>query len=260
MTSAPRVPLEDQVTPPCAAEGNGQGEPVEPVDEGVGLPEEFWSARASLAHVRQAAWSRDRSAEAVLGGVLARIGADTPHTVVLPPVVGSPVGLSLLVALTGPPGSGKSSAKAIAVSLVRARTIDPVVDDVPPGSGEGLAEMLFDKVSEVDPVTGKPVSVKRQVRWNAFVYADEGEALTKFAQRNNGATFWPTVRTVFTSGTLGQRNASEERRRVVPGDAYVFGIVACFQPELAAKVLGDAAAGTPQRILWMPTNTARPRP
>ena len=70
------------------------------------------------------------------------------------------------------------------------------------------------------------------------------------ANRNGGgSTFWPTLRSVFTSGTLGQFNASQEKRRVVPKRSYVFGIVVAFQPELAKALLDDAASGTPQRLL-----------
>ena len=39
------------------------------------LPSAFWIARPSLAHVRQAAHSRHRSADAVLHVVLARVAA-----------------------------------------------------------------------------------------------------------------------------------------------------------------------------------------
>lgn len=224
------------------------------------LPDEFWTARPILEHIRQAAWSRGRSAEAVLGAVITRVAADTNHVLKLPATVGARCGLSLIVALTGPPGSGKSSSKGIAVELTPARLIEPVCDDVPPGSGEGALEILFEFVTEVDPDSGKTIRIKRQTRHNAFIYADEGEILAVQARRNTANTILPILRSVFTDGTLGQANASEERKRVISGGHYVYGIVLGIQPEKVASLFEDAGGGTPQRFLWMPTNTPVPPP
>lgn len=230
-----------------------------PATEGA-LPEEFWAARQVLTHIRQAAWSRGRSAEAVLGTTLARVAADTHHAIKLPPTVGARCGLSLIACLSGPPGSGKSSSKGIASELVPPRIIEPGCDDVPPGSGEGIIELLFDFVSEDDPDTGKKTRVKRQVRHNVFTYTDEGELLTNQARRGTVSTILPTLRSVFTDGTLGQANASEERKRVVPGGKYTYGIIVSLQPEKAAALFEDAGGGTPQRFLWFATNTPVPGP
>ena len=49
-------------------------------DEAPGaLPDEFWTARPELAHIRQAAHARQRSAPAVLHAALARVAAGAPH-------------------------------------------------------------------------------------------------------------------------------------------------------------------------------------
>lgn len=226
---------------------------------GSALPEEFWEARPVLAHIRQAAWSRGRPAESVLGAALARIAADTHHAVKLPPTVGAPCGLSLITCLSGPPGTGKSSSKGIATELVPPRLIEPNCDDVPPGSGEGIIELLFDLVTEDGP-DGKKTRVKRQTRHNVFTYTDEGELLANQARRGTVSTILPTLRSVFTDGTLGQANASEERKRVVPGGKYVYGIIVALQPDKAATLFEDAGGGTPQRFLWFATNTPVPPP
>lgn len=224
------------------------------------LPEEFWNARPVLDHIRQAAWSRGRSAESVLGTTLARVAADTHHALKLPPTVGASCGLSLIACLSGPPGTGKSSSKGIAAELVPPRLIDTSCDDVPPGSGEGIIELLFDMATEDDPDTGKSTRVKRQTRHNVFTYTDEGELLTNQARRGTVSTILPTLRSVFTDGTLGQANASEDRKRVVPGGKYVYGIIVALQPERAGALFEDAGGGTPQRFLWFATNTPVPPP
>jgi Bifunctional DNA primase/polymerase, N-terminal len=234
-----------------------------PDPDGVGgLPDEFWSKRKWLEHVRAAAWSRGCSAEAVLGAVLPRIAAQSSHFIKLPAPVGSRVGLTLLAALVGPPGSTKSSSEAVAVDLLPAEKntpLSPEGDEVQVGSGEGLLDVLFGMVEETGP-DGKPQKVKRQVRYNLFAYIDEGETLARQAKRNGQSTTLPTFRTSFTDGPLGQANATEERKRRIPRGQYVFGIVLGIQPAKAEDLFTDAGAGTPQRFVWMPADAEVPPP
>jgi hypothetical protein len=166
--------------------------------DGSRRPDDVWQARPELDHIRRAAHSRGRSADAVLVATLARIAADTPHTVRLPAIVGAPCGLTIIAAISGPPGSGKSTAANIATELIPAQVLKPECDGVPPGSGEGFIELLFDWVTEPDPDTGKKTRVHRQTRHNAYMYVDEGEVLTKLAGRQSGATLLPLLRSAFT--------------------------------------------------------------
>jgi hypothetical protein len=103
--------------------------------------------------------------------------------------------------------------------------------------------------------------VKRQTRHNAYVYLDEGELQASQTRRTSGSTsYLPTLRAIFTDATIGQANASEDRRRIVQQGQYVFGTVTGFQPERTEPLFADAGAGTPQRFLWAATDTAVPRP
>jgi len=70
------------------------------------LPSEFWIARPELAHIRQAAHSRSRCADSVLVATLARVAALVPHTVVLPPIVGSVASLNFFAAMVARSGGG----------------------------------------------------------------------------------------------------------------------------------------------------------
>jgi hypothetical protein len=213
------------------------------------LPDEFWSARPGLAHIREAARARLTSSDAVLHAVLARVAAFTPHTVELPPIVGASMGLSYFAALVGPPEAGKSSAVKVGAELIPGGGRDDVADNLPLGSGEGLAEALFDFVRQPNPTGPGTVKVKVQVRYGAFVYVDEGRALTELAQRS-GSTLGTTMRSIYTHATIGNTNASQERRRIVPAGQYVYGIVLAIQEELAGPLLDDAPAGTPQRFCY----------
>lgn len=223
------------------------------------LDDDFWSARPEIDHIRQAAHARGRSADAVLVAVLARIAADTPHTVRLPAIVGAPCGLTLISGIAGPPGTGKSSSQSLARTLLPPQVLDPECDGVPPGSGEGLIELLFDWVKDEDPDDGKVKRIHRQVHHNAYVWIDEGEILTKLANQSSN-TLLATLREAFTSGVLGQSNASQDKKRIVPAGEAVYGVVLGIQPELAGPLFDEAGAGTPQRFLWASSTTPTPHP
>lgn len=212
------------------------------------LPDEFWDSRDALRHIRQAAHARQRSAPAVLQAVLARVAAVSPHTYQLPPIVGSTAPLCYFAVGVAHSGVGKSSASAIATELLPVPTGRDVADQLPIGSGEGLAEVLFDIVEEPG-ANGKARKIKRQVRHNAYVYVDEGQLLGTIGNRE-GSSLTPTLRTIWSGGTIGQTNASTERKRIVKAGTYTFGVFVGLQPAKAAALLDDADGGTPQRFAW----------
>lgn len=216
----------------------------------IHLPDEFWSERSILQHVRTAAHARMVSADALLHITMARVAALNHHSVQLPATIGGAMGLSYFVLAVGPPESGKSTAMAVGRELVPvpADLTDQIVDMVPVGSGEGLVEILFDTEDVIDD-SGKKKATKVQNRHNAIVFIDEGQVVSDIGLRS-GSTLLPTIRTIYTSGVLGNANAAMDRKRIVPAGSYVYGIVMGLQPELSSGLLGDANAGTPQRFAW----------
>lgn len=213
----------------------------------LNLPDEFWHARPLYGHIRQAARSRLVSPDAVLAAVLTRVAAITSHTVEIPPIVGSPCGLTYYAVLVGPPESGKSAAAKVAAELLPAPP--EVLDLLPPGSGEGLVECLFEVIEDQGD-KGKPVKVKRQTKHAAIFHVDEGETLADLGNRS-GSTLLATLRSAWTNATLGNTNASADRRRILGGETYVYGATVGIQPELAGPLLDGASAGTPQRFTWL---------
>lgn len=229
--------------------GVGYSAPAVDLDvpgEPPNLPAGFWEARPELAQIRQAAHARTRSADAVLGVVLARLAVLIPPEVTLPPIVGATGSLDLAVALIGPSGSGKSSSARVSKELV------PILDDnvavVPLGSGEGIVESYLGYVMRPDE-DGKPQRVKEQVRRGVLAMLDEGQALAEMGGRR-GSTLLPTIRTAWSGDRLGQANASQETRRLLDAGCYRFALVAGFQTDHAVTLLGDAAGGTPQRFAF----------
>ncbi len=211
------------------------------------LPADFWTRRPYLTHIRQAAWARTTSPDAVLAAVLARVAANTNHQLAIPPIVGSAGSLNYYAAIIAPSGAGKSTAIAIAEELVPNSILDDAANGLPLGSGEGLAEAFMGERTE-DDENGKPKKVRVQVRYNAFVVVDEGAAITAMMDRS-GTTILEALRRGWTGQTLGQANASQDRKRIV--NNYRLGLVVAFQPELAGRILADHHAGTPQRFIYL---------
>lgn len=207
------------------------------------LPEDFWSARPYLHEIRNAAHSRAISADAVLHVVLARVGAWIPYQIRIPAIVGSPSPLSHFAVILSNAGIGKTTAVRLGVELVPAPFGLEVVDQLPIGSGEGFVESLFEMRGE-----GKEKE-KFQAWHNGFVVADEIETLGKLKDRN-GSTLWSTMRSAWSGEVIGQNNAGQATRRVVPFGSYTFGFVTNGQLELMGPVFDDVGAGMPQRFFY----------
>lgn len=212
------------------------------------LPDEFWDTRPLFAHIRQAAHARTRSPDLVLHATLARLAAYTKHAYTIPPLTGTRGSLNYFVAGIGPSGSGKTSSVSLSAELIRPPDALNVADNMPLGSGEGVAE-LYMGTKDTKDEDGKKTKERTQVRHNALILGDEGAALTAIAERS-GATLGAQLRTAWTGGDLGQANASADRTRVIHAGRYRLAVIVCFQPELAGKLLADADAGTPQRFIW----------
>jgi hypothetical protein len=212
---------------------------------------EFWESRRTLEHIRQAARSRLVAPSSLLGAVLARIAAFTPPSTCLPATVGGTAPLSLIIALRGQSGDGKSASSAAADALIP--NIPPGCrGPLPLGSGEGLVEQFLKNVDETDE-NGKKRTVKRQAYRGVLFNLDEGQALAEMASRK-GSTIMQALRTVWSGGDAGQANASAETFRSLTPGSYHVGIVSLWQDKAASLLLADADGGTPQRFIWMPTN------
>jgi hypothetical protein len=223
------------------AVAQAEADPAEAV-VGPNLPASFWQARPVLAHIRQAAHSRGRSADAVLGVVLARLAALTPPELVLPAIVGKRQTLNVIHAVVAPSGGGKSSAAGVAGEVLP-WPLGYEVQALPVGSGEGLVESYMDLVT----VDGK--KEKRQTRDRLYFYLDEGQALAELGSRK-GSTLLPTVRSAWSGEMLGQANATTDTRRVLREGAYRCAVVIGLQVAHGAALLDDAAGGTPQRVAF----------
>lgn len=244
--------------------GLGENDPWADVDppESVAdlpglLPEEFWNARDTFKHIRQAAWAEGRSADPAFYGTVTRLSAMRDHRIRMRTGIMGRGSLNTYGAIVGDPGAGKSTGADAAGELIPSKQPD-FRSDMPLGSGEGVAEIFMGweeeytgKTIEKGKSKGEPETarVRKQVRHNAFFVCDEGERLTQLAGRQ-GQTLEDTLRSAAMGAVLGQTNATEDRNRYVAKHSYSLGLLIGYQPSTVRQLLAGQGAGTPQRFFW----------
>jgi hypothetical protein len=226
---------------------------------GMVLPTSFYDERPALARIRDYAHEREAPADPVLYATLARLSAMVPHWLRLETGMLEPLSLNLFAAAVGMSGQGKSSSASVSRRLFQAPPGMDILDPVPPGSGEGMAECYFGFIPDPDvplnkdgtPSQAKRSKIKVQVRSNAFFVIPEGQALSQMMGRD-GATLGATLRSMLFGETAGQQNADPARRRVLQEGTYSIGLLVGFQPATALPLFRDEEihAGTPQRFVW----------
>lgn len=229
----------------------GSAEATATVPTPRNLPDEFWE-RPELAAIRTWAHGRMRSADAVYAAVRARLCALVPHALTVDTSIAVPISLNSLLAVIGSSGAGKSTSAALGRALVPIIRTD--VYEGPLGSGEGVAELYFEYREVPDPDgRGKPAKERIQTRTGALLMLDEGEALAQMAARS-GTTLLPTLRSAYSGEMIGQTNARQETRRVLPAGSYRFVLLVGLQDSAAALLLADTGTGTPQRFVMFSAN------
>jgi hypothetical protein len=216
--------------------------------------EDFWTAASGLPLVREWARARRAGPYALLGEILLQVMARVPPQVMLPPLgaqSGGAIGaasLNQIFASVGPSGLSKGLAHGIAQQVVAwpPGLSGPVYG--PLGTGEGIAGTYVVCRRGED---GQYEMVR--LAWSALLAATEVDRFAALLGRKQ-ATLGGTLRAAWSGEALGETNASVERRRYVPANSYRLGIVVHVQPGRGGSLLNEdeAAAGTPQRLLWLP--------
>ena len=202
------------------------------------LSEEFWSGRDELKHIRDTARALGVGPESLLGNCLIRAVATIPPNIALPAIVGSRASLNMGIATVGRSGEGKG----ISTDCSRSTFRWPHVEEVPLGSGEGIARTFR-------PAGTKPEEPNTVI--SAILAAPEVDTIAALASRQ-GSTLTAELRKLWSGETLGFGNAGKETRCVVPAHTYRASFVLGVQDRRAGVLLDGADGGLPQRILWFP--------
>jgi hypothetical protein len=222
------------------------------------LEPDFWTTHPILETVRQAAYARMVSADAVLACILARIVQHIPYEYVIPPIVGGKSTPNLFVALIGPSGTGKGGARRAADDLlghIPPMKGNPVIEG-PLGSGEGIVSLFYEYPRDDDDPDAKPGKNLELYYRGLMILDEEGSALAELIKRQGQVTeqtllkMWSGERLGFSYSARGSG-----LRLSVPDGQYRASALLGIQPAAAAFLLDDARSdrGLPQRFLWAST-------
>ena len=211
------------------------------------LEQAFYEFTNELRFIQDEALSRMVAPDALLFSTLTRISASIPPAYLLPAFVGSNATASLLSAIVGNAGIGKSQANSAA------RELFPVNDerfrfDLPNGTGQGMIEAYLRQArkGEAGFVEGKKI----QQFEGCHFYIDEGSILVSLGSKKEDITL-DTIRSLWSGESVGQTNASTTTSRFLPARSVAFGLAVGFQPDIAAEFIREGEnVGTPQRFLW----------
>jgi hypothetical protein len=225
----------DQTPKPAKTPTINGHEAVEP--EIVDPDHDFWTRRPILTHLREFAYSRMCSPQAILGVTLLRALHNVPPNIVLPPIIGGHGSLNLFIALVGSSGSGKGAAENAAADALRGLG---EIYSATTGSGEGIAHQYAHRE-------------KGQIVWdrNTVMFTvPEVDTITAIGSRQ-GSTLLSQLRSAFSGEKLGYSYADATRRIPINSHTYRLSMIIGVQPEKAGPLLHDADGGTPQRVIWL---------
>lgn len=158
----------------------------------------------------------------------------------IPPMIGSPKPVNLVVVIVGPSGLGKTACDDVAEDYLPA---DVVV--YPLGTAEGTCQ-AFDPDDDGQPQQN-----------NIIFSSSEIDNWAALGERAGSLTF-PVLRQIVTGDQIGQKNASKAHTRIVAKRSYRAGISLSAQPgSNGVRVLfADAPGGFPQRCVFGPATDA----
>lgn len=197
-------------------------------------PEDLFDERPSLSRIRDYARSRLVAPKAVLPIILLNVGTDTPAHVMIPPMVGSPKPVNMVVVTVGPSGLGKTAAEDVADDYWPTN-----FPTYPFGTAEGTVQAFQPDEDGQPQVPNIKFASSEIDNWAAL------------GERAGSMTF-PVLRQIVTGDQLGQKNASKAHTRVVAKRSYRAGVSLSAQPESSgtAILFRDAPGGFPQRCLF----------
>ena len=202
------------------------------------IEEQFWTSRPELNLIYTAALSRMASPWATLACCAARIIAQIPPGITLPPIIGGRGSLNWFAAISAKSGGGKGAAMTVSAELVPAEINIHGI-----GSGEGMIETYRRSGEPEDAVEAVMFSV------------DEIDTIAAMRGRS-GQTTMTILRQGFSGERLGFSYRSRQNESVA-AHSYRMTLIAAVQPARAGALFDDAAGGTPQRFQWFPGRDRR---
>jgi hypothetical protein len=210
---------------------------------------DLFESSPQLRHIAAFARSRGAGMYATLGQVLMRVAATVPHTVVLPPIIGTTMSLNPLIMFAGVSSGGKDAAIGAATDGVRylADNVAHTWTFTKVGTGEGLNRSFARGVKD----NGKLLT---EFHTRAVLFGLRDVAAFDALAKRQGSTLVPELLAAAHGQELGFGNADPERRVMLPAQSYRLCLSIGVQPGNGAALLDEQATkdGLPQRLLWLP--------
>lgn len=213
----------------------------------------WWTRRPELKHIYEHARLYRAAPAAVLGYVLARVAAQTPPTVTLPAIMGSPGSLNYYAALVGPSGAGKGRATGAGKSAVTFAGGN-LYETAGIGSGEGVTSVFAHAEEEkIDLGNGEKES-RRTLVWHtrqALLRVDEIAGLRTQLDRA-GSSLAEILLSMWMGELAGGQYKPGNPSTPLPEHEYRAAMTVGVQPRMSAALLGRHASGSglAQRFLW----------
>lgn len=205
----------------------------EPVSE-----ENFFRQTDQLKKILAWAHARRVASWALFLAVLVRVAARVPTDVRLRGLIGGQASLNVFAAFVSGSGGGKGASDRVSRLAYPADIAIRI-----PSSGEGIAELFT--------LRGKETEDNEPLR-SVILSVGEIDALTGQADRR-GSILLATFKSAWMGEPLGQANATKALSRFVAEHEYRLCMSLGVQFGHGAVLLNDVSGGTPQRLLWMPT-------
>lgn len=247
------------------------------------LPEWVWETHANLAHIRDAALSRETDPAALLATCLVRLNV-LGGPGLLMDIGKGPVTGAGYVAVVSPPGGGKSlvfnavdDLLPVPTDLIEiphaleteTMTVNEVHGETGylrsvPNNGSALMKMLAIQAVNDDIVTadGSPAKVTVAIR-RAEVFTPEGDQVLGMIEaggKHNGQAvpLEGALLLGFLSEGMSNYTAGKDFRTRVDALSYTLGVSLGCQDEVAASLLAKKGKGLAQRFLYfvLPTRNA----
>lgn len=240
-----------------------------------GLPDWVWETHPNLAHIRDAALSRETDPAALLATCLVRLNV-LGGPGLLMDIGKGPVTGAGYVAVVSPPGGGKSQvfnavdellpvpANLVEIPIALESETMTVSDAggetgyvrATPNNGSALMRMLSVQALDDDAITpdGSPAHVTLAVK-RAEVFTPEGDQVLGMIEaggKHNGQAvpLETAFLLAFLSEGMSNFTAGKDFRARVDALSYALGVSLGCQDEVAASLLAKKGKGLAQRFLY----------
>jgi hypothetical protein len=211
--------------------------------------DEFWDRYEFTRIVKEAADIRRCAPMAVLAALFTRRMANVSSVWRLPPIIGSPGSLNMVMAVIGDSGAGKSTGADLATELYPGHFLSMAQYGERPRSDAAMLLPFYE-----DERDEEKRMVRKSVHFGVQLEYRESEDLVGGTQ-DWAKTRMEYLRSMWSGEKLGGRIKGDAKNPPVPPlepHSYRMTLLALMQFDLMPRLLDGKSLGTPQRWVFVP--------